>query len=71
MLKADVQWILNRPHQAFLERQGQAELVLNQMASMYTPIYLSAFHLFIKPVVGAGCCARYFTYVISFFVEQL
>ena len=38
--------MLNRPHQALLEKQGQVELVLNQMASSYTPIYPIAFHLF-------------------------
>ena len=36
MFKAEVQCMLNRPRQAFLEKQGQAELVLSQMASSYT-----------------------------------
>ena len=47
MFKADVQCMLNRPRQALLEKQGQAELVFNQMASSDTPIYAIACHLFI------------------------
>ena len=47
MFKADVQCMLNRPPQALLEKQGQAELVLTQMASSYSPIYHIACHLFI------------------------
>ena len=39
--------MFNRPHQAFQEKQGQAELVLNQMTSLYTLVDLIAFHLFI------------------------
>ena len=38
--------MLNRTRQALLEKQGQAKLVLNQMASSYTPI--CPFHLFIS-----------------------
>ena len=37
--KADVQCMLDRPHQAILKKQGEAKLVLNQMASSYTSIY--------------------------------
>ena len=48
MFKADIQGMLNRAHQAFLEKQVQAELVLIQMASSYTPVYSIALHLFIK-----------------------
>ena len=40
--------MLNKLHQTFLEKQSQAELVLSQKASSYTPIYVIAFHLFIK-----------------------
>ena len=47
MFKADIQYMLNRPHQALLEKQVQAKLVLNQMASSYNPIYPIACHLFI------------------------
>ena len=47
MFEADVQCVLNRPRQALLEKQGQAELVLNQMASSYTPMYPIACHSFI------------------------
>ena len=47
MFKADVQCMLNRPCQTLLEKQGQAKLVLHQMASSYAPIYPIAFHLFI------------------------
>ena len=46
--RADVQCMLNRPRQAFLEKQGQAELVWNQMASSSTPIYPIACHLFLS-----------------------
>ena len=31
--------MLNRPRQALLEKQRQAKLVLQQMASLYTPTY--------------------------------
>ena len=48
MFKADTQCMLNRPHEVLLEKQGQAELVLNQMASSYTPIYPIACHFFIN-----------------------
>ena len=37
-----------QPHQALLENQGQAELVLHQMASSYAPIFPIACHLFIR-----------------------
>ena len=40
--------MLNGLHQALLEKQSQAKLVLNQMASSYTPVYPTAFHLFIR-----------------------
>ena len=46
MFKADGQCVLSIPCQGFPEKQGQAELVLNQMASSYTPVYPIAFHLF-------------------------
>ena len=36
-----------QPHQALLEKQGQAELVLHQMASSYILIYRIVCHLFI------------------------
>ena len=48
MFAADVQCMLNRSRQACLEKQGQAKLVLNQMASPGTSIYHTAFHLFIR-----------------------
>lgn len=35
VFKADVQCVLNRPRQAFLEKQGWAQLVLNQTASSH------------------------------------
>ena len=35
MFKADVQCVLDRPCSTLLEKQVQAELVLNQMASSY------------------------------------
>ena len=49
MLKADVQCVLYRPRQGLLEKQGQAELVLHQMASSYTPVCPIVCHLFISP----------------------
>ena len=48
MVKADVQCMLNRPREDFLEKQGQAELGLNQMASSHTPKHAITFHLFIS-----------------------
>ena len=48
MFKPDIQCLLNRPRQALLEKQGQAELVLTQMTSSYTPAYPVAFYLFIN-----------------------
>lgn len=47
MFKTDVQSALNKPRQTFLEEQGQAELVLKRMASLYTPLYPIACHFFI------------------------
>ena len=40
--------MLHRPCQALLEKQGQVELVLNQIASSHTPIYPITCHLFIN-----------------------
>ena len=54
MFKADVQCVLNRARQALWEKQVQAELVLNQMASSYAPIYPIAFHLFITCFIKKG-----------------
>ena len=53
MFKVDGQCVLNRPHQTFWEKQAQAELILNQMASSYTPVYPFAFRLFISVKVSA------------------
>ena len=39
---------VQRPPQGLLEIQGQAELVLHQVASSYSPTYPTACHLFIK-----------------------
>ena len=39
------------PRQALLEKQGQAELDLRQMASSYTPVYPIACHLFFNPYI--------------------
>ena len=36
------------PRQVLLEKQGQDELSLHQMASSYSPIYPIARHLFIS-----------------------
>ena len=43
MFKEDEQCMLDRPRQAFLEKQGQAKLVLNQMASSYLQYLLLLF----------------------------
>ena len=40
--------MLNGLGQALLERQGQAELGLHQMASSYTPIYPIACHFYLS-----------------------
>ena len=45
--KADVQSMIDRPRQAFLEKQDQAKLVLNQMAFSYISIHILFLLLFI------------------------
>ena len=42
--------MLNSHGQALLERQGQAELGLYQMASSYSPIYPIACHFYLSPL---------------------
>ena len=41
--------MLNGLGQALLERQGQAELDLHQIASSYSPIYPIACHFYLSP----------------------
>ena len=53
MFKADIQCVLDGQGQALLEKQGQAELGLHQMASSYTPISYCLPFLFVSRIFSS------------------